>query len=94
MVSGARRIAELVEALPGDQVAALEEQRVLALEVRVDRPDGQARALDDVGDRRAVVALLGEHLDGGADDPLADLLFVGGGDARHGLRLLEERLLS
>ncbi len=43
---GQRREAdgELIEALPGDQVAALEEQRVLAREVRVDRADGQARA--------------------------------------------------
>jgi hypothetical protein len=31
-----------------------------------------------------VVALLGEDLDRGADDAFADLLFVFGGDARHG----------
>jgi hypothetical protein len=83
---------QLVEPLPGDDVAALEEQRVLALEVRVDRADGQAGSLDHVGDRGAVIALLGEDLDRGADDAIADLLFVSGGDAGHE-RTPGERLL-
>ena len=75
---------ELVEALTGDQVATVQEQLVLAPEIGVDRADRQARSSDHIGDRGTVVALLGEHLDRGSDDPVADLLFMGGGDARHG----------
>ena len=74
---------ELVETARGDLVAGQPEQLVLAREVRVDRADRQAALADDVGDRRAVVALLAEDPAGGDEDPVPDLLLVGGADARH-----------
>ena len=56
--AAASRIGQFLEPLPGDQVAALEEERVLAREVGVDGPDRQTGSLDHVGDRRALEALL------------------------------------
>ena len=61
----------------------MEEQLLLAGEVRVDRADRQPGASDHVGDRRAVIALLGEDGHGRMDDPIADLLFLSGGEAGH-----------
>jgi hypothetical protein len=41
-----------------------------------------------------VVALLREHRDGGPDDAVTNLLFLGGGETRHvGETLQSERLL-
>ena len=74
---------ELLEALGRDQVAALAEQLVLAAEVRVDRADRQAALADDVGDGGALVALGPEDVGGGHEDPIADLLLMGGTDSRH-----------
>ena len=53
VVGGRQPVAELLEAAARDQVAGLEEQLLLAREVRVDRPDRQAARADDVGDGRA-----------------------------------------
>ncbi len=61
----------------------MQEQVVLVLEVGVDRAHGQPGPLDHVRDRGAVIALLGEDLDGGADDPVTDLPFGGGSETRH-----------
>ena len=44
------------------------EERVLGVEVPVDRPVGELRRLGDVGDGRGVVALAGEHLLGRGQD--------------------------
>src|SRR4029079_1324772 len=74
---------ELGHLLVGDEVAAREDELVLALEIGVDRPDRQAAGADDVLHRRAVEAALGEHAGRRADDPLADFLFVFGADSRH-----------
>ena len=55
-------------------VAELLEQRLLVLEVEVD---GRRRVLDPVGDlahRDGLVALLGEELAGGVEDPFPEFL--------------------
>ena len=46
-------------------------------------PDRQAALAHDVGDGRGVIPLLGEDPGGGGEDPIPDLLLVGGTDARH-----------
>ena len=83
VVAGASRAASSSSPRGGDLVAGQPDELVLAGEVGVDRPDRQAALADDVGDGRAVVALLGEDAGGGVEDPVADLLLVGGTDARH-----------
>src|SRR3990172_6041180 len=81
--AGCEARCELAQTPPGGKVAGREEEIVLALEVGVDRTDGQAALADDVGDRRAVEAALAEDPERRGDDPLADLLLVGGAYARH-----------
>ena len=80
---GGESRGELVEATRGNLVAGQADQLVLAREVRIDRPDGQAALADHVRDGRAVIALLGEDPARGVEDPLADLLLVGCADSRH-----------
>src|SRR6476661_5362491 len=71
-----------------------EDQLVLALEVGVDRPDGQAARADDVLHRRPVEAALREDAGRRADDPLTDFLLVLGADSRHRPLRENEWLLS
>src|SRR5204863_7046106 len=77
-------VRELGELLVGDQVAAGEDQVGLALEIGVDRADRETGRADDVLHRRPMKSALAEHGEGGPDDPVADFLFVLGGDAWHG----------
>ncbi len=61
--------------------------------MRIDGADRETGSGDDVRDRGAVVALLGEDGDGRTDDPVADLLLLGGGEARHGAKVLQSEWL-
>ena len=78
-------MSELVEAARRELVAGQPDQLVLAREVAVDGPDRQAALADDVRDGRAVVALLAEDAGRGGQDPVPDLLLVGGADTGHDL---------
>jgi len=62
----------------------------------IDRADREPALPDDVGDGRGVVALLAEDPHRRVQDPVADLLFMGGADAWHidsWLQRIRERLL-
>ena len=74
-------VTELAEASLHRQRARGQEQLVLAGEVGVDRADRQAARPDHVLHRRAVIALVAEHADGRPDDPVPDVLLVGGADS-------------
>ena len=76
-------MSELVQAARRELVAGQPDELVLAREVAVDRPDRQAALADDVRDGRAVVALLAEDAGRGGQDPVPDLLLVGGADTGH-----------
>src|SRR6476620_8605788 len=76
--------AELLDPARRRDVARLEEEGLLAREVRVDGADRQATLADDIGNRRSAIALLAEHGDGRFDDPSADLMLVCCRDSWHG----------
>ena len=64
-------------------VADRQEQFVLALEIRVNRPDRQSALANDVLHRRVVETALAKDTQGSAKDALANLLLVLAGDSRH-----------
>ena len=76
-------MSELVQAARRELVAGQPDELVLAREVAVDGPDRQTALADDVRDGRAVVALLAEDAGRGGQDPVPDLLLVGGTDTGH-----------
>ena len=76
-------LGQFVQPARGDLVAGQPDQLVLAREVGIDRADRQAALADDVGDGRAVIALVAEDTGRGGQDPVPDLLLVGGADSRH-----------
>ena len=75
-----------IRIVTGDQIAERSEQDLLlAAEVVMDEPRGQASRLRDVRDRSAVVAALRHHLHQRADDLRLSLVGIGG--SGHGRRL-------
>src|SRR5207249_11011863 len=65
------------------QIAHREKELVLALEVCVDRTDGESALADDVLHRRTAEPARAEYAEGGREDALADLLLVLEGDPGH-----------